>query len=204
VTPADFVSERQHSPLRDANPDGVEVTLTDLLRAAASESDGTAADKLLELVGGPDSVTVHLRRLGVNGVTVAVGEREMGRDPQAQSRNWATPEGALELLRVLDAGAGPSAESHRLVLQLLTETPTGPDRLRGLLPTGTVVAHKTGTSLTVDGITAATNDIGLITLPDGRRVAVAVFVSASRADVTMRERVIAEVARIVYEHWAVE
>jgi beta-lactamase class A len=53
----------------------------------------------------------------------------------------------------------------------------------------------------VDGVTAATNDIGLITLPDGRRVAVAVFVSGSPADDVTRERVIADVARAAYDFW---
>lgn len=50
---------------------------------------------------------------------------------------------------------------------LMTETPTGLQRIKGLLPDGTVVAHKTGTSRTVGGVTAATNDVGLVTLPNG-------------------------------------
>lgn len=53
VTPADFVSESQHSPIRDEHPGGTTLSLTELLRAAVSESDGTAADMLLGLVGGP-------------------------------------------------------------------------------------------------------------------------------------------------------
>jgi beta-lactamase class A len=62
------------------------------------------------------------------------------------------------------------------------------------LPAGTVVAHKTGSSGTHDGVTAATNDIGLITLPDGRKLAVAVFVTDARADSATRDKVIAQIA----------
>ncbi len=49
------------------------------------------------------------------------------------------------------------------------------------MPRGTRVAHKTGTSGTANGIAAATNDIGLVTLPDGGTLAVAVFGSDSPA-----------------------
>lgn len=203
VTPADFVSDRQHSPIRDRTPGGVTLPLSDLLRAAASESDGTAADVLLGLVGGPGAVTAYVRGLGVDGLTVAVTEKDMGRDPEAQYRNWATPTGAVALLRALDQGRGLSPEGRAHLLRLLTETPTGPNRIRGHLPEGTPVAHKTGSSRTVDGVTAATNDVGIVTLPDGRRVAVAVFVSGSPADDATRERVIADVARAAYEAWTV-
>ena len=203
VTPADFVSDRQHSPIRDRNPDGVTLSLADLLQSAASGSDGTAADVLLGLVGGPEAVTAFVRGLGVEGLTVAVTEKDMGRDPQAQFQNWATPEGAVAVLRALDQGRGLSSDSREHLLRLLTETGTGPNRIRGRLPEGTVVAHKTGSSRTVDGVTAATNDIGIITLPDGRRVAVAVFVSDSPAADATRERVIADVARAAYDVWTV-
>ena len=202
VTPDDFVSERQNSPIRDKNPGGVTLPLSRLLQSAASWSDGTAADVLLRLVGGPAAVTAYVRGLGVEGLTVAVTEKDMGRDPDAQYRNWATPEGAVNVLRALDEGRGLSPESREHLLRLLTESPTGPHRLRGRLPDGTAVAHKTGSSRTVDGVTAATNDIGIVTLPDGRRVAVAVFVSGSPADDATRERVIADVARAAYDFWA--
>jgi len=202
VTSADFVSDRQHSPIRDQNPKGVTLPLSDLLRAAASGSDGTAADVLLGLVGGPEAVTAYVRGLGVGGLAVAVSEKDMGRDPEAQYQNWATPVGAVAVLRALHEGRGLSLESRRLLLRLLTETPTGPNRIKGRLPGGTPVAHKTGSSRTVDGMTAATNDIGIITLPDGQRVAVAVFVSGSPANDATRERVIADIARAAYDFGA--
>lgn len=201
VTPADFVSEQQRSPIRDDHPDGVTLPLVDLLRGAASESDGTAADVLLGLVGGPEAVTAYVRRLGIEGIEVAVTEKDMGRDPEAQFRNWATPRGAVALLSALETGRGLSPESRTLLIRLLTETGTGPNRIRGRLPDGTHVAHKTGTSRTVGGVTAATNDAGIVTLPDGRRLAVAVFVSNSPADDGAREGVIAGVSRAAYDAW---
>lgn len=82
-----------------------------------------------------------------------------------------------------------------------SEITTALKRIKGLLPNGTVVAHKTGTSSTVNGVTAATNDVGLVTLPNGQHLAIAVFVSDSQATDVIREEVIAKVARAAWDEW---
>jgi len=77
---------------------------------------------------------------------------------------------------------------------------TGLKRIKGLLPAGTVVAHKTGSSGTNDaGVAAATNDVGIIAFPDGRAVALVVFVSDSGASEEERDGVIAAIARAVWD-----
>jgi beta-lactamase class A len=53
----------------------------------------------------------------------------------------------------------------------------------------------------VHGLTRATNDVGLVTLPDGRHLAVAVFVSDSSAEDSVREGVIAAIAREAWNYW---
>lgn len=198
----DFVSELQHSPIRDNHPQGVELSIAELLKSMVSESDGTACDVLLRLIGKPEVVTQYLRTLGVDGIVVANTEKEIGQDKSVQYRNWATPESAVMLLRALHEGQGLSASSQTLLLRLMTETPTGLRRIKGLLPNGTIVAHKTGTSRTVNGVTAATNDVGLVTLPNGQHLAVAVFVSDSTANDAAREEVIARVARAMWDEWS--
>jgi beta-lactamase class A len=202
VEASDFVSDLQHSPIRDENPQGVELSLAELLKYMVSESDGTACDVLLKLVGGPEVVTQYLRDLGVNGIVVANTEKEIGQDKAVQYRNYASPNAAVVLLRALHEGQGLSESSQALLRKLMTQTPTGLQRIKGLLPDGTVVAHKTGTSRTVDGVTAATNDVGLVTLPNGRHMAIAVFVSDSGANNATREEVIAKVAKAAWDEWS--
>src|SRR4028119_1113212 len=202
VEASDFVSDLQHSPIRDENPQGVELSLAELLKYMVSESDGTACDVLLKLVGGPDAVTQYLRDLGVNGIVVANTEKEIGQDKAVQYRNYASPNAAVVLLRALHEGQGLSESSQALLRKLMTQTPTGLQRIKGLLPDGTVVAHKTGTSRTVDGVTAATNDVGLVTLPNKRHLAISVFVSDSRANKAVREEVIAKVAKAAWDEWS--
>ena len=67
---------------------------------------------------------------------------------------------------------------------------------------GTIVAHKTGTGGTQNGITGATNDIGIITMPNGKHLAIAVFVSDSPADEKTREAVIAKIAKACWDRWS--
>ncbi|HYJ45975.1 MAG TPA: serine hydrolase, partial [Pyrinomonadaceae bacterium] len=117
-------------------------------------------------------------------------------------RNWAKPDAVVGLLRAFHEGRGLSGASRALLLQWMTQTQTGLHRIKGRLPASVVVAHKTGTSNTVEGMTRATNDVGIITLPDGRHLAVAIFVSDSKADADTREGVIARVAREAYD-WAI-
>ncbi|HEX8636528.1 MAG TPA: class A beta-lactamase, subclass A2 [Pyrinomonadaceae bacterium] len=203
VEKSEFVRQGMHSPLRDKNPNGAaDASVEELLRLSVSESDGTASDVLFRLAGGAEAIGKFLSESGVAEVVVADPEKVIGRDWETQYRNWASPNGAISLLRALHERRGLSESSRALLLKLLTEATTGPRRLKGLLPKGTVVAHKTGTSGTRNGITAATNDIGIINLPNGRHLAIAVFVSDAAADEATRERVIAEIAKAVWDKWS--
>ncbi len=199
VAKSDFVRLGMYSPIRDKNPNGAELPLGELLRYAVSESDGTASDVLLNLLGGPQSAMAFLSEIKVTGITIVNSEKEIGRDWQTQYENWATPTAAVELLAALQAGRGLSTSNQTLVLKLMTESVPGAKRLKGALPAGTIVAHKTGTGGTRDGVTSATNDIGIITLPSGKHLAIAVFVSDAAADEATREGVIAKIAKAVWD-----
>jgi beta-lactamase class A len=191
-----------HSPMRDRHPrGGIDVSVRELIRAAIVDSDGTASDILLRLAGGAPRVTAYLRGRGVRDMTVATTERAMSKNPKVQYENYSTPRAAVDLLRALDAGRGVSPAARSLLLQDLADSTPGPLRIKGLLPPGTPVAHKTGTDGTRDGKTAATNDIGIVTLPDGRHLALAVFVRDSTAGLVPREAAIANVAKAVWDHW---
>lgn len=191
----------QDSRILGENSQGKEFSLSKLLKYMVSESDNTACDVLLRLIGGPKTVNQYLRGLSINDVVVANTEKELGQDPAVQYRNYTTPDAAVNLLRTLHEGRGLSESSQALLLQLMTETATGLKRIKGLLPDGTVVAHKTGTSATVNGVTAATNDVGLVTLPNKLHLAIAVFVADSRENDVTREEAIAKMARAAWDKW---
>ena len=116
-----------------------------------------------------------------------------GDDP----RDTSTPDAMVDLLALIHAGEGLSPDSRGYLLAAMSASRSGPRRLKGLLPSGTPVAHKTGT------IAAAINDVGIITLPgESGHVAIAAFVNTFHRTEWRRERTIAEVARLVYDYFA--
>jgi beta-lactamase class A len=118
-------------------------------------------------------------------------------------RDTATPDAMVQLLRSVQEGRRLSKESRERLLKLMSKTRAGPDRLRGKLPSGTPVAHRTGTCGDFGKQNACTNDVGIVTLPGGAgHLVIAVFVRGSDRDLQARERAIAQIARAAYDHWA--
>lgn len=191
------------SPLRERYPRGnVRVALSEVLRYTVSESDNNGCDILFRLLGGPAAVQDYVQSLGILEMRIAATEAEMHRQDDVQFTNWATPAALCQLLVGISRGRYLFPTSQAFLWQLLTAGPTGRQRLRAGVPAGTEVAHKTGTSgTTAAGLTAATNDAGLLTLPDGQHVAVVVFVANSTAAEADRESIIAEVSRVVWHHF---
>ena len=206
---------------------GVQFSLANLIYPMITESDNTATDACLRLVGGPAAVTENLRRLGINDFRVDRSVREIlmdfyslpsvtaeavveaiGKNPalvaaqvdpnpnfEADPRDHTSPNAYLQLLLAIDGGTAMSSKSREFLLGVMSRTRTGDGRLKGLLPKGTPVAHKTGT------LGGVANDVGYITLPDGRRFAIAVFTNSSMTPAEDRERAIAEVARALYDFY---
>jgi len=198
--PSDRILPRTHSPLQDKYPDGnVDIPLRELLQLEISESDNVAADIALRTVGGPAIVNDYMESLGVQGFHLEDDEQGLARDVKVQYRNWFEPAGAVQLLRRISDDSPLTAEHTRMLLQWMQDASSGAGRIKGKLPAGTIVMHKTGSSGTRDGVAFATNDVGLITLPDGRRLAVAIFVTDSKANDDARDAVIARIAKAAYD-----
>ncbi len=189
---------KAYSPLQDKYPEAnVDVPLRELLQLSVSQSDNAAADLLLRLMGGTGPVRQYIQSLGVQGFNLLHSEHELHVDERRQYQDWFTPIAAVQLLRRLADRSPLNPEHTALLLGWMTNS-ARPGRLAGLLPPGAVVAHKTGTSDTEHGVTAATNDIGLITLPGGEKLAVAVFLTDSTANAADRDRAIARAAQAIY------
>lgn len=112
-------------------------------------------------------------------------------------RDTATPRGMTALRTRIWRKEGLTPASADLLLDIMYRCETGQARIKGLLPPGIRVAHKTGTlNLGV------TNDVGIIDLPDGAgHVALSVFVKEATANPETQERQIAQVARAVYDYF---
>lgn len=111
-------------------------------------------------------------------------------------RDQSTPEGMAGLLQKIWHGELLNKEHTALLLDIMYRCETGTGRIKGILPPGTQVAHKTGT------IGGTTNDVGIIDLPgEAGHVIAVVFVKESDVSVAEREKAIAHIARAVYDYF---
>jgi beta-lactamase class A len=100
----------------------------------------------------------------------------------------------VALLQSLAEGKLLSASSTSHLLNMLKETVTFPDRLKAGVSRGWTIAHKTGTGGFWNGITAATNDVGVLIAPDHSAISIAVFIADSPAPAEQRSALMAKIA----------
>lgn len=201
VTKADLLPGTW-SPIREKYPEGTMLTLKEILRYTVSESDNVGCDILLRLMGGPKVVNDYFVKHGVKDIAIVANEAEMHQAWDVQFGNWTTPASATNLLKVFYDKKLLSQQSTDVLWRMMVESPTGKKRIKGQLPEGTELAHKTGTSDTnKQGITAAVNDIGIVRLPDGKHFAISVFVSNSAESMEMNEKIISDIGKYVWEYY---
>lgn len=119
----------------------------------------------------------------------------------ANPLDGATPVGIVRALSGLKQGQLLSQTSSQVILDDMADARTGPRRLRGGLPPGWSIAHKTGTGQDWRGASVGINDIALITAPDGHVYAVAVMIRRTRQPVPARLEMMQSVTRAVADVW---
>lgn len=167
------------------------VSVRTLMRRMLIHSDNHAADILFKDVGGPHAVQSWLQDNGIKGVHVdrTIAQLLESKRDLWDRRDSATPVAMVELLRKIYKAQLIKPESRDYLLDIMAQCATGRNRMKWLLPTGTLVEHKTGT------LNGLADDVGFITLPDGRPVVVAIFTRGG----SDRPRTIAETARAIYD-----
>ena len=167
------------------------VSAATLMRKMLVHSDNHATDLLIRNLGGPDTVQTWLDFHKVDGIRIdrTIAQLLRAKRDLYDERDSATPIAFATFLRRLDNGEFLRPWSKNYMLDLMSQCMTGRNRMKSLLPDGTRVEHKTGT------LTGLTDDVGFITLPNGHRVAIAIFARGG----DNRPKAIAEAARAVYD-----
>ncbi|HEV8369923.1 MAG TPA: class A beta-lactamase [Pyrinomonadaceae bacterium] len=202
-TPADIVPGTPGNEALWQKP--VDYTIAELLGFSISRSDNTSSDKLLQLVGGPQKVTERMRLLGFQNLDIHSTGAEYVKS--RQNPNIGSAEDLANLLAQLHQEKILQSSQQSLLIGFMQRATTGMRRLRGNLPTGTLVADKTGAGEkdAVTRVAKATNDVGIITLPSGRgHLAIAVLVSESKLPDAAQEKLIAELARAAYDAYSTD
>lgn len=192
------------SPIREAHPNGeVDLPLSEIIKYTVAQSDNNGCDILMRLLGGPKPINDYIHSLGVKDVAIQANEEEMHREWNVQFSNWSTPKAITELLVKFYTKNLLSKESFNFLWTTMVETSTGVNRIKGQLPKGTIVGHKTGTSDTNKaGITAAINDMGIVRLPNGKHYAIAVFVCNTRENEATNDKIISDISKLVWDYYS--
>ncbi len=181
---------------------GQYMAAVDLIELMITRSSNSATDALLKAVGGPQAVNDWTRRAGVREfrldrdiATLVRDDGEIDPASHIDLRDSASPKAMIDLLVGLYQGKFLSAESRRVILGAMERCRTGTRRIPALLPASASVKHKTGS------LNNTSSDIGIIEAPDGRAIAVAIYVTGQGSR-GAREARIAEIARALYEGYS--
>ena len=182
--------------------EGQYMSAVELIEIMITRSSNPATDALLRVVGGPAAVNDWMYRNGITEFSIdrdiATLVRDDGEfDPVSHidRRDSATPKAMIKLLRGLYQGKYLNSESRRVILGAMDRTRTGARRMKALLPSGANVMHKTGS------LNNTSSDVGIIETPDGRAIAVAIYVTGQGSRLN-RERKIAAIARALYDGYS--
>ena len=190
------------SPIRDKYPNGnVEIPLSEVITLTVSQSDNNGCDILLKLIGGVQVVQNYMNKIGIKDFQIAANEEMMHQTLDLQYQNYSSANSTNFVLKKLFTQQVLTKKSRDFLIKILQETTTAPNRLKSELPKDWIVAHKTGTSSTEKGMTAATNDIGVITLPNKKHLIISVLVSNSYEDEKINNKIIADIAKASVEFY---
>ncbi|WP_419870535.1 CGA/CIA family class A beta-lactamase [Chryseobacterium sp. CT-SW4] len=191
------------SPLRDKYPDGgVWLSLDEIIKYTVAQSDNNGCDILLRLIGGTETVQKFMNSKRVKGFQIKFNEEEMHKDWNAQYENYSTTNSITDVLKKFYKGKLLSKKSTDFLMNVMLGTTTGTNKLVEQLPKNTPVAHKTGSSgKNKDGLTGAENDMGIITLPNGKHYAIAVFVSNSNESEETNCKIISDISKVVWDYF---
>ncbi len=166
-------------------------TASQLMARMIIHSDNHATDMLIHNLGGPAKIQEWLDQRGIAGLRIDrnIASLLAAKRDLRDVRDSSSPKAMVELLRRLDSGTLLKPQGKAYLLRLMAQCQTGKNRMRALLPYGTPVEHKTGT------LNGYTSDVGFITLPNGRRLAVAFFARSAGN----RPQTIATAAKAIYD-----
>lgn len=189
------------SPIREKNPEGnFEMPISELIEYTVAMSDNVGCDVLLRLIGGPKVVNDYIVSKGVKNTQIVYNEELMQSAWKNQYENYTTMKSATRLLKDFYKGKILSKKSTEFLLAVMYRTSTGLNKIVEQLPKYAKVAHKTGSSGKNDaGLTGAENDIAIITLPNGKTYAIAIFVSDSTESYDVNCKMISDISKVVFE-----
>ncbi|MEO7049763.1 MAG: class A beta-lactamase, subclass A2, partial [Ferruginibacter sp.] len=190
------------SPIREEYPNGnMYLTLDQLLRYTVSHSDNNGCDILLNLIGGTKTVQKFINKQGIKDFLIKVNEEQMMIWENLYV-NTTTPLATVELLEKFYKREILKEATTKYLYQIMIETSRGLTWMKAGLPENTELAHRTGMSGTSDAnLRVAMNDIGIVKLPNGKHLIIAVFMKNITEEKEVTEKIIADITRATWNYF---
>ncbi len=193
------------SPLAESCPEGNDsLTVGEMMDYLLRFSDNNVSNILFDRICTIAETDSFIRQAGVVGdFRLEVTERQMHADHGLSYRNWSSPLACAVLVDRVFTDSLVSAEKQAYIRQCMEECDTGRERIAAALTgkKGVVFAHRTGSGYVNDrGQVIAVNDVGYVSLPDGRGYAIAVLVRDYGGPQSNADSVIAAISAEVYDY----
>jgi beta-lactamase class A len=194
--PSDMQS---YAPITKKHLKKRKMSVADLSAAVIQYSDNTAANLLLQSIGGPEEFTNYMRAVGDNTTRLDRNEPELNSNIPGDIRDTTTPYAMLETMQKLLVGDALSQKSRQYLIELLLGNTTGGSKLRAGINSAWKVGDKTGC-----GENGASNDVAIVWPPNNKPFLITVYYSGSGHSQEKQSAVIAEIGRIIstafYDH----
>ena len=163
-------------------------TFAELIEWSLKQSDNNACDLLFASCGQPDAVEKYIHTLGFKDIHVQLTEKDMKKSPHRAAENSSTPK---EMTRLLEWFYRHRNDNGYLsfIWNAMADCHTGQQRIAAVLPKDGKLIHKTGSGFPSSDGRQDRNDVGIVLLPDGSHLSIAIFLPKSKD-----ENEVAEVA----------
>lgn len=182
-----------NSPLTEPHA-GATMTIDDLCHAIITRSDNTAANLLLERIGGPSGITAFARSIGDKVTRLDRTELSLNEALDGDPRDTTSPASMADDLKSVLLGNVLSTASRAQLTQWMKDNLTGLDNLRAKLPKDWIAADKTGRNGE-----HTSNDIAVFWPPDRQPIIVTAYITQCTGPESKRAAMLAEVGRLVIE-----
>jgi beta-lactamase class A len=182
-----------NSPLTEQHAGGA-MTISDLCYASLTRSDNTAANLLLEIIGGPAGITSFSRSIGDRTTRLDRTEIALNESLAGDPRDTTTPLAMANDLKHVLLGKVLSPASIKRLTSWMESATSGLNRLRANLPTGWRAIDKTGSNGE-----HTSNDIAMFWPPSGAPVAVTAYITQCPGSESKRAAVLQEIGLLVRE-----
>jgi len=163
------------SPMLDTFDKEKEFSYRELLALSMQQSDNNACDILFNQCGEPQKVEEYIKSLGINDISIKKTEKEMHDTPSSAYENCCTSASMVMLLEWFYNHHSDN-EYLQYIWDLMLNCKTGQDRIRAALPPGAQLVNKTGTGPRYYESYCETNDVGIVLMPDGTHIPIAIFI----------------------------